>query len=179
MLETVQAWGTGNEATVWVTGERVSAQAAAIVNAYQIHCLEYDCVHEGAVVHPMATVLSTMMAYAERRSLRGQPISGSEFLVAMVVGIDIAAYLGMAATGPVRFFRPATAGGLGATAAISFLEGLDPSGIKSAMGNMVSLRSSSTPKPPQVSAGRLPISMRNGMHRKEIKNGESPLSTNG
>ena len=136
LLETVQAWGTGNEATVWVTGERVSAQAAAIVNAYQIHCLEYDCVHEGAVVHPMATVLSTMMAYAERRSLKGQPISGSEFLVAMVVGIDIAAYLGMAATGPVRFFRPATAGGLGATAAISFLEGLDPSGIKSAMGNM-------------------------------------------
>ena len=89
LLETVQAWGTGNEATVWVTGERVSAQAAAIVNAYQIHCLEYDCVHEGAVVHPMATVLSTMMAYAERRSLKGQPISGSEFLVAMVVGLSL------------------------------------------------------------------------------------------
>ena len=51
---------SGDEATVWVTGERVSAQAAAMVNAYQIHCLEYDCVHEGAVVHPMATVLSTI-----------------------------------------------------------------------------------------------------------------------
>jgi 2-methylcitrate dehydratase PrpD len=136
LLATVQGWGRGDEATVWVTGERVSAQAAAIVNAYQIHCLEFDCVHEGAVVHPMATVLSTMMAYAERRSALGRPVSGADFLMAMVLGVDVAAYMGMAATGPVRFFRPATAGGLGATAAIARLEGLGPDGIKSAMGNM-------------------------------------------
>ena len=136
LLATVRGWGNGDEATVWVTGERVSAQAAAIVNAYQIHCLEYDCVHEGAVVHPMATVLSTIMAYAERRSTQGRPVSGSDFMVAMIVGVDIAAYLGMAATGPVKFFRPATAGGLGATAAIARLEKLEPNGIKSAMGNM-------------------------------------------
>ncbi|NKB26127.1 MAG: MmgE/PrpD family protein [Rhodobacteraceae bacterium] len=136
LLATVQDWGQGDEATVWVTGQRVTAQAAAMVNAYQIHCLEYDCVHEGAVVHPMATVLSTMMAYAERRSARGRPVAGSEFLMAMVLGVDVAAYLGMAATGPVRFFRPATAGGLGATAAIARLEGLDADGINSAMGNM-------------------------------------------
>ena len=136
LLATVRGWGAGDEATVWVTGERVSAQAAAMVNAYQIHCLEYDCVHEGAVVHPMATVLSTMLAYAERRSARGTPVSGADFLMAMVLGVDIAAYLGMAATGPVRFFRPATAGGLGATAAIARLEGLDAAGMKSALGNM-------------------------------------------
>lgn len=136
LLATVQSWGQGDEATIWVSGQRVSAQAAAIVNAYQIHCLEFDCVHEGAVVHPMATVLSTMLAYAERRSAQGRPVAGSDFLMAMVLGVDIAAYLGMAATGPVRFFRPATAGGFGATAAIARLEGLDADGIKSAMGNM-------------------------------------------
>ncbi|MEM9740729.1 MAG: MmgE/PrpD family protein [Pseudomonadota bacterium] len=136
LLTTVQAWGKGDEATIWVTGQRVSAQAAAIVNAYQIHCLEYDCVHEGAVVHPMATVLSTMLAYAERRSVAGRPVNGADFLMAMVLGVDVAAYVGMAATGPVRFFRPATAGGLGATAAIARLEGLKDAGIKDALGNM-------------------------------------------
>ena len=136
LLATVQGWGSGNEATVWVTGERVSAQAAAVVNAYQIHCLEYDCVHEGAVVHPMATVLGAMLAYVERRSAQGRPVSGRDFLMAMVLGVDIAAYLGMAATGPVRFFRPATAGGMGATAAIARLEGLTDEGIKDALGNM-------------------------------------------
>jgi 2-methylcitrate dehydratase PrpD len=136
LLRTVRGWGSGDEATVWVTGDRLSAQAAAIVNAYQIHCLEYDCVHEGAVVHPMATVLSTMMAYAERRSTQGRPVSGRDFLIAMAIGVDVAAYIGMAATGPVRFFRPATAGGLGATAAIARLEGLDRSGVMDALGNM-------------------------------------------
>lgn len=136
LLSTVQSWGAGDEATIWVTGERVSAQAAAIVNAYQIHCLEFDCVHEGAVVHPMATVLGTMLAYAERRSTQGRPVQGRDFLMAMVLGVDVAAYLGMTASGPVRFFRPATAGGMGATAAIARLEGLSEEGIKDALGNM-------------------------------------------
>ncbi len=45
-----------------LTGERMPAQSAAIVNANQIHCLEFDCVHEGAVLHPMATILSAVFA---------------------------------------------------------------------------------------------------------------------
>ena len=136
LIDTVRLWGQGDEATVWVTGERLSAHAAAVVNAYQIHCLEFDCVHEGAVVHPMATVLSTLIAYSERRSAQGRPVSGKEFLVALALGVDIATFMGIAATGPIRFFRPATAGGLGATAAIARLEGLDHSGIKDALGAM-------------------------------------------
>ena len=59
-------WGGAPEASVWLTGQRMSAGSAAMVNAYQIHCLEYDCVHEGAVLHPMATILSAVMAWAER-----------------------------------------------------------------------------------------------------------------
>lgn len=136
LLETVRGWGTGSEATVWVSGERLPAQAAAVMNAYQIHCLEYDCVHEGAVVHPMATVLSAMLAHAERRSAAGKPVNGRDFLLAAVLGVDVAAFLGIAATGQMRFFRPATAGGLGATAAIARLEGLAGDGIKDALGAM-------------------------------------------
>ena len=136
LLRTVRSWGEGDEATVWVTGERLPVQAAAIVNAYQIHCLEYDCVHEGAVVHPMATVLSALMAYVERRSSEGRPVNGTDFLLAIALGVDVAAFMGVAATGPVRFFRPATAGGFGATAAIARLEGLDHEGMKDALGAM-------------------------------------------
>lgn len=136
LVQTVSGWGAGEEATVWVTGERLPAQAAAIVNAYQIHCLEYDCVHEGAVVHPMATVLSALMAYVERRSAQGRPVNGQDFLLALAIGVDIATLLGVASKGPVRFFRPATAGGFGATAAIARLEGLDAGGVKNALGVM-------------------------------------------
>lgn len=136
LLATVQGWGQGDEATVWVTGERLPAGSAAILNAYQIHCLEYDCVHEGAVVHPMATVLSALMAYAERRSARGTPVTGKDFLLALALGVDVATLLGVAATGPIRFFRPATCGGLGAAAALARLEGLDATGVKDALGCM-------------------------------------------
>ncbi|WP_419908236.1 MmgE/PrpD family protein [Hoeflea sp.] len=136
LIDTVRTWGQGDEAAVWVTGERLNAQAAAVVNAYQIHCLEFDCVHEGAVVHPMATVLSTLIAYSERRSAQQRPVNGEEFLLALAIGVDIATFMGIAATGPIRFFRPATAGGLGATAAIARLEGLDHAGIKNALGAM-------------------------------------------
>lgn len=136
LVRTVAGWGQGDEATVWVTGERLPAQAAAIVNAYQIHCLEYDCVHEGAVVHPMATVLSALLAYAEKRSAAGRPVPGDEFLLALAIGVDVATLFGVASKGQVRFFRPATAGGFGATAGIARLAGLGPTGVKDALGIM-------------------------------------------
>jgi 2-methylcitrate dehydratase PrpD len=132
----VAGWGGGAEATVWGSGERLPAGSAALLNAYQIHCLEYDCVHEGAVVHPMATLLAALLAHAERRSAAGRPVSGADLLLALAVGVDIAAVLGVAATGPIRWFRPATAGGMGAAAALARLEGLDDTGVKNALGAM-------------------------------------------
>ncbi len=136
LIDTARGWGDGDEATVWVTGERLPATQAAVVNAYQIHCLEYDCVHEAAVVHPMATVLSALMAFCERRAGRGAPVSGRDFLLAMCIGIDVATLMGVAAHGPIRWFRPATAGGFGAVAAMARLEGLDKTGVKDAFGAM-------------------------------------------
>src|SRR5713101_8355238 len=54
VLDMAAASGGAAEATVWGTGERLPLAAAALVNAYQVHAQEFDCVHEGAVVHPMA-----------------------------------------------------------------------------------------------------------------------------
>lgn len=130
----VAAAGGPAEATVWLTGERLPAAAAAIVNAYQIHCLEYDCVHEGAVVHPMATILSAVMAHAERSSAAGRPVAGRDLVAALAVGVDVAALLGRSARGAIRFFRPATCGGFGAVAAIANLERLDLETTRNALG---------------------------------------------
>lgn len=131
-----ERWGSGNEATSWLTGRRMSAGSAAIVNAYLIHCLEFDCVHEGAVVHPMATLLSALFAWCERESAKGNSVSGDRFLAAMAVGVDIAGLLGVATDSPLRFFRPATAGGFGAVAAIANLAGFDEATTRSAFGHM-------------------------------------------
>ncbi len=116
-------------ARVLASGRRLPAPAAALANAYQIHNSEFDCVHEAAVVHPMAVVLGAMTAYADAFG----PISGPDFLAALIVGVDVAAGLGVASKAPLKFFRPATAGGFGAAAALARLKGLDTAGIVRAM----------------------------------------------
>ena len=105
-----------------------SAPAAAFLNAWQMHNQEYDCLHEGAVVHAMATVLPAALAAAE---LRGGA-SGAELIAAIAVGVDIAAGLGLASRAGFRFFRPATAGGFGAVAAAGRLLGLDRAALEAA-----------------------------------------------
>jgi len=129
-----RTWGDAPEATVWLTGQKMSAQSAAMVNAYQIHCLEFDCVHEGAVLHPMATILSAVFAWAERESGRGRRVSGRDLITAIAVGVDVSTMLGMVTAAPIRFFRPATAGGFGAAAAIARLSGFDERGVLDTLG---------------------------------------------
>lgn len=134
LIALARGWGPQEEATVWLTGERMSAQSAAIVNAYQIHCLEFDCVHEGAVLHPMATILAAVFAWAERAALQGRRIDGRALAASVAVGVDVATMLGIVTEAPLRFFRPATAGGFGAVAAIGRLAGFDARQLMDAFG---------------------------------------------
>ena len=113
--------GEGQAARVWGNGTRLPAPAAALCNAYQAHCSEFDCVHEGAVVHAMTAVLATAMAGAERSG----KIGGRDLILACALGVDVAAGFGVAAETGLRFFRPATAGAFGATAALGKLMGFN------------------------------------------------------
>lgn len=123
-------WGGGADAVVWGRRKRMPAPSAAFLNGFQAHCQEYDCVHEKAVLHPMATLLPAAIAYAERKG----GISGRALLVAVATGVDIAANLGVASREGLKFFRPATAGGFGATAAIARLAGFDLETLCNAFG---------------------------------------------
>ena len=116
-------------ARVLASGKRLSPPAAALVNAFQIHNSEFDCVHEAAVVHPMAVLLGAMTAFADAEG----NVSGQDFITALVLGVDVAAGLGVGSKSPLKFFRPATAGGFGAAAALARLKGLDTDGIVRSM----------------------------------------------
>ena len=105
--------GTGSDATIWGTGQKMPAGNAALCNAYQAHCQEFDCVHEGAVAHVMTIVLPVALAVSERVG----DVSGKRLLEAAVLGVDVAAALGVAAQSGLRFFRPATVGAFGGVAA--------------------------------------------------------------
>ena len=123
-------WGTGSEATVLGLGDRLPAPQAAYVNAFHAHDQEFDCVHEGAVVHPLTTIQSAALAHAERTG----GITGRDLIVALALGVDVAASIGMAAQSGLRFFRPATAGLFGVTAALGKLAGLDHATLMDAFG---------------------------------------------
>lgn len=106
------------------TDEAARVRAACADPAFRagfaIHCLEWDAVHEGAVVHALSVVTAALLAASERPG-GGDP---EAFLTALAVGVDVASGLGLAATGPMRFFRPATAGVIGAALAVARLVGV-------------------------------------------------------
>lgn len=130
VLDVAAAAGGAAEATVWGTGERLPLAQAAMVNGYQMHALEYDPVHEGAVVHAMSAVLPALLGWAER----DPHISGERLLRAVTAGIDVAATLGLCSRAPMRFFRPANCSGFGAVAGLALLAGLDENQTCDALG---------------------------------------------
>jgi 2-methylcitrate dehydratase PrpD len=130
LKETAATWGSGDAARVWGSGERVPATAAAFLNGWQIHNQEWDCVHEPAVVHPMAVVLATLVAFAESRG----GMDGRRLIAGVSVAVDVATGIGRAARNKLRFFRPAMCGALGATAGMANMLGLDEDTTRSALG---------------------------------------------
>jgi aconitate decarboxylase len=118
--QAARAWGSGSDAHEWATGQPWPASTAALLNAYQIHNQEFDCVHERAVVHPMATILPALMAQAERAG----DVSGQALIEAVIVAVDVATTIGSAQVAPMRFFRPAMCGALGASLGLARLADL-------------------------------------------------------
>jgi 2-methylcitrate dehydratase PrpD len=136
VLAMVQGWGAGDVASVLGRPDvRLPAPSAAFINGFQIHGQEYDCVHEPAVLHPMATVLAALLAEAQR----GDPVTGQQFLTAIVAGVDVAVTLGIAAPDALKFFRPATAGIFGCVAAIASLRAMPRDVALDAFGHALAL----------------------------------------
>jgi aconitate decarboxylase len=130
VLDMATASGGAAEASVWGTGERLPLAQAAMVNAYQVHSQEFDCVHEHAVVHPMAAILPPLLGWSERAG----GISGETLLHAAIAGVDMAVTLGLCSRAPMRFFRPANCGGFGAVVGLALLAGLDETQTRDALG---------------------------------------------
>lgn len=129
VFNTATAWGEGDKARLWGRNMSAPTASAAYVNGFQIHSMEFDCVHEPAVVHPMATIFAALSAECDHKNL-----SGKDLIEAVIIAVDVAVELGVAATSGLKFFRPATAGLFGATLGIARLRGFDSDAALSAMG---------------------------------------------
>jgi 2-methylcitrate dehydratase PrpD len=126
---------SGQTSNGWNMNQKLDAANAAMINAHQMHTLEFDAIHEPAVVHPMTVVFPSVVAWMQRAHVtQGYVPNGKDLIKAVCVGVDIAGGLGDVTTSPLQFFRPATAGAIGAVAAINSISSPTTEQAMSALG---------------------------------------------
>ncbi|MHC8309007.1 MmgE/PrpD family protein [Pseudomonas sp. GT1P32] len=119
---------------VWGADLRVGAAQAAMLNGVAAHALELDdtggCDHSGAVVLPAVMAAVSMSA---------RPVSGREFITAVVIGYEVGRRVleacgGYSAHNGAGWHSTATFGVFGAAAASARILGLNAGQMLSALG---------------------------------------------
>lgn len=111
----------------------LSAPHTALVNGAAIHGFELDDLHPRSIVHPGSVVLLAALSAA----CEVGTISGRDLFLAMVVGYEVAARVGMSvrAAHLLQGWHPTgTHGTLGAAAAAGSVLGLSPGQMIHALG---------------------------------------------
>ncbi|VUD75000.1 2-methylcitrate dehydratase [Methylobacterium symbioticum] len=105
---------------------------AAFLNGVSSHIFDFDDTHLKTVIHPAGPVASAILAYAEMK-----PVSGRDFLNALVLGIETECRIGNAVYPnhyDVGWHITGTAGVFGAAAAAGKLMGLTEQQMVWALG---------------------------------------------
>jgi len=128
----LEKWETTGSATGLHGKRRYSPPTAALANGAAAHALEFDDQHDPARVHTNCVVLPTLLATAEDLG----NVSGKDFLLAYAIGTELHARLGLACYNSLgRGWHPTmTFGTLAASLAAGRLLGLDPEGLRNALG---------------------------------------------
>ena len=112
--------------------ERMDVLHASLMNGISSHVLDFDDTHLKTVIHPAGPVASAILALAETR-----PVSGRDFLHALVLGAEVECRIGNAVY-PAHYDRgwhiTGTTGVFGAAAASGRLLGLSEQQMRWAFG---------------------------------------------
>ena len=79
------------EANILGRGECLDIVSAALVNGISSHIFDYDDTHLKTIIHPAGPVASAILALAQHR-----PVSGRDFVNALVLGIEAECRIGNA-----------------------------------------------------------------------------------
>lgn len=133
LADRLHAWETGGAATELIRGGRLSPPSAAMVNAAAAHALDFDDQHDPARVHAYCVILPTLLATAQGMAA---PVSGSSFLLALAVGVELHARFGLACYNSLgKGWHPTmTFGTLAGALAAGRLLGLDERRLQDALG---------------------------------------------
>ena len=128
-----QRFNAGHSAHVIGQSDAMDLLNAASLNAMSANVFDFDDTHIPTIIHPTAPVAAALFALAET-----QPMSGEQFLLAFVLGVEVECRLGMAIS-PEHYRRgwhiTSTCGVFGAAAAIGKALNLDAQQLEWAMGN--------------------------------------------
>lgn len=132
VLRAVMPFSGPRDATVLGRSEKLDIFQAALVNGITSHVLDYDDTHLKTIIHPAGPVASALLALAESR-----PISGEDFLTALILGIEVECRIGNSVY-PHHYDRgwhiTGTTGVFGAAAAVGKVIGLSPQKMRWAFG---------------------------------------------
>jgi 2-methylcitrate dehydratase PrpD len=120
------------QASVLGRRERLDILHASLMNGISSHVFDFDDTHLKTVIHPAGPVVSSLLALAELR-----PMTGADFLHAMVLGIEAECRIGNAVY-PAHYDRgwhiTGTAGVFGSAAACGRALGLSAQQMVWALG---------------------------------------------
>ena len=127
-LRALSQLGTSKDASLLGRRERLDMMNAAFVNGVSSHIFDFDDTHLKTIIHPAGPVASALLAFCERRSTVGRPVSGTTFLNALSLGVEVECRIGNAVYPnhyDVGWHITGTAGVFGAAAAIAKVMNLD------------------------------------------------------
>src|SRR5262245_1612814 len=131
-ISAMSAFSGPAQASILGRKERLDILNAALINGISSHVLDYDDTHTRNIVHPAGPVISAILALSEHR-----PVSGHDFVTALVVGVDVECRIGNSVYPKhydVGWHITGTAGVFGAAAASGKLLGLSEQQMLWAIG---------------------------------------------
>ncbi|QNG36558.1 MmgE/PrpD family protein [Geodermatophilaceae bacterium NBWT11] len=129
--EALESLGSGDHPVLGMK-TRLSPRDAAVLNGVLVHGLDFDDTHIGAVTHVSASALPAALSAAVAADATTR-----DLLLAYVLGVEVAARVGLAGAGAFHdlgFHPTALAGAFGAAVAAGKVAGLDADQLVAAQG---------------------------------------------
>lgn len=90
----MKEWGGKEESSIIGSRQKVPAPSAAQANATMAHSLDFDDVHEAAVMHPGIAAIPVVLAVGEAQG----KLSGKDLIAGTALGVDMMCRLALATT---------------------------------------------------------------------------------
>jgi 2-methylcitrate dehydratase PrpD len=132
-LRTLGEFSGGRQASIVGRSERIDPLTASFLNAAGANVFDYCDTHLPTVIHPTAPVAPALLALSEMRK-----VSGPEFLLAFVLGVEIECRVGNAISPghyPKGWHITSTCGVFGSATGAAKLLGLDAQKTVWALGS--------------------------------------------